>query len=133
MLESPRISLDEFGVSLHNGFLPSEQPLRKLPDPYYAPWEAIMIDLPALIQTERIRQEVLSLPVLSTEKLNHEAEWQRAYLILAFLTHAYIWGGARPEDVSTFYFSFRTALVCELTLTVIETSAAHYNPLSTSL
>lgn len=61
-----------------------------------------MTDLPEMIQTERIRQEVLNLPVLSTEKLNQEAEWQRAYLILAFLTHAYIWGGARPEDVSFF-------------------------------
>ncbi|KAH8704173.1 Indoleamine 2,3-dioxygenase [Talaromyces proteolyticus] len=98
MLESPTIPLDQFSVSLHNGFLPTEPPLQHLPDPYYAPWESVMADLPDLISTGYIRREVLRLPVLSTDKLYREAEWQRAYLILAFLTHAYIWGGKRPED-----------------------------------
>lgn len=65
-----------------------------------------MSDLPRLIRTGEIRRRVLDLPVLSVNGLrgdnkdSEEAEWQRAYVVLGFLTHAYIWGGERAEDVS---------------------------------
>ncbi|KAL1967333.1 hypothetical protein VTN77DRAFT_3379 [Rasamsonia byssochlamydoides] len=98
MLDFPNVSLDEYSVSLQNGFLPTEPPLRRLPNPYYNPWEDIMTDLPALIRSGDIRQKIRNLPALSTEKLHEEPEWRRAYLILAFLTHSYIWGGERPEE-----------------------------------
>jgi indoleamine 2,3-dioxygenase len=99
MLDFPNISLDEYSISFQNGFLPTEPPLQRLPDPYYSPWEHIMVDLPALICSGEIRQEIRSLPTLSTERLHEEAEWRRAYLILSFLTHGYIWGGEVPQDV----------------------------------
>jgi indoleamine 2,3-dioxygenase len=99
MLDFPKIDLADFGVSVQNGFLPTEQPLRRLSDPYYRPWEDIMSDLPDLIATGEIRQKVLDLPILSTDRLHAETEWKRSYLVLALLTHAYIWGGKNPEDV----------------------------------
>lgn len=107
-IPSPPIPLDEFRVSYETGFLPINRncnnkklPLHRLTNPYFSPWEDVISYLPQLIQTGEIRQKVLDLPVLSVENLdaNDEPEWQRAYLVLAFLTHAYIWGGEKAEDV----------------------------------
>ncbi|OKL58866.1 hypothetical protein UA08_05943 [Talaromyces atroroseus] len=119
MLDVPEavVNLDDFRISYETGFLPctttttmnkESRPLHKLSNPYYAPWEDIMPDLPELIRSGEIRRRVLDLPVLSVEGLNSqsqndhenhdEAEWQRAYVILGFLTHAYIWGGEKAEN-----------------------------------
>ncbi|KAL4873083.1 hypothetical protein BDV12DRAFT_116434 [Aspergillus spectabilis] len=98
MLLSPDFSLDEYEVSLQNGFLP-DAPLQALEDAYYAPWENIAEDLTARIQARTLRQAVDNLPVLSTSRLQSEPQWRRAYVVLAYLTHAYVWGGERPSDV----------------------------------
>ena len=81
-----------------NGFLPADCPLEILSNDYYQPWEAIAHNLPALVE-DGIRECVSQLPLLSTERLVSEAEWRRAYVILAFMTNAYVWGGDRPEEV----------------------------------
>ncbi|BAE58318.1 Indoleamine 2,3-dioxygenase [Aspergillus flavus] len=99
MRYTPEVSLDEYGVSLQNGFLPHSPPLKTMESPYYWPWEHIVSDLPDHIRFRTIRQAVETLPVLSTSKLQGEPEWRRAYLLLAYLTHAYIWGGEKPKDV----------------------------------
>ncbi|KAF7618777.1 Indoleamine 2,3-dioxygenase [Aspergillus flavus] len=99
MRYTPEVSLDEYGVSLQNGFLPHSPPLKTMENPYYWPWEHIVSDLPDHIRFRTIRQAVETLPVLSTSKLQGEPEWRRAYLLLAYLTHAYIWGGGKPKDV----------------------------------
>ena len=112
MLDTPEISLVEYGVSLQNGFLPEVLPLRRLEDPYYSRWEDIVQDLPALIQAGTIRQAVIDLPILSTENLQEkEPEWRRAYVVLAYLTHAYVWGGEKPEDV-ILPFDFSLPVFC---------------------
>ncbi|KAI1488024.1 indoleamine 2,3-dioxygenase [Biscogniauxia mediterranea] len=82
-----------------NGFLPSRAPLRRLSDPYYAPWEVVLDGLPKLIKEKSIRKAVDGLEVLSTDRLSAEEEWRRAYVILSFLTHGYIWGGDKPAEV----------------------------------
>ncbi|KAI1123592.1 Indoleamine 2,3-dioxygenase [Nemania abortiva] len=82
-----------------NGFLPDQEPLKRLPDPYYQPWEQIIDNLPTLLKEKVIRKEVGNLEVLATARLNTEREWQRAYMILCFLTHGYIWGGNTPSEV----------------------------------
>ena len=41
--------LEDYDVSAENGFLPTEVPLERLPNPYYKPWEAIVKNLQALI------------------------------------------------------------------------------------
>lgn len=94
----PQIDLKEFEVTEH-GFLPAGQPLARLSSPYYTPWEDLAVKIPQLIQTRTIREEIQQLPILSTAKLHREEEWRRAYVLLAFLTHAHIWGGTQPEEV----------------------------------
>jgi indoleamine 2,3-dioxygenase len=97
-LPLPRLS--DYDVSGLNGFLPTEPPCDHLSDPYYAPWETVIANLQPLILTKRIRNVVDKLPILYTDYLRGEAEWRRAYSILGFITHGYVWGGDSPADVS---------------------------------
>lgn len=94
--------LADYEISPHYGFLPMVLPLEVLPDPYYNVWEAVIRNLQALLLSRRLRDVVDRLPVLSTSRLQHPAEWRRAYHVMAFMTHAYIWGGDRPEEVRVF-------------------------------
>jgi len=87
---------EDYGVSSQNGFLPTDAPLERLPDSYYEPWEFVVKNLQGLILSKRLRQTVEDLPVLSTDRLDGEAQWHRAYSTLAFIAHAYIWGGDKP-------------------------------------
>ncbi len=93
--------LSDYGISADYGFLPSQYPLERLPDPYYNKWEAIAANLQALIYSKRLRGIIDRLPVLSTAGLEHEAEWRRAYMLLAFFAHGYIWSGDKPAEVRT--------------------------------
>ncbi|KAI9715364.1 MAG: hypothetical protein M1812_006009 [Candelaria pacifica] len=88
----------DYDISPEHGFLPVELPLEILPDPYYNKWEVIVANLQALLLSKRLRGVVERLPVLSTSGLQREAEWRRAYSLLAFMTNAYIWGGDRPSE-----------------------------------
>lgn len=98
----------DLGTPLHfkkfavtcNAFLPKDSPCERLSDPYYEPWEVIAQHLPELIEDNAIHTVIAQLPVLSTQRLNSEAEWRRAYVILAYFTHAHIWGGEKPHEVS---------------------------------
>ncbi|OAQ95699.1 hypothetical protein LLEC1_01808 [Akanthomyces lecanii] len=94
----PIPSLDDYGLSAGHGFLPSELPLARLPDPYYTSWETISANLSSLILSRRLRELVQVLPVLDTRGLEHDAEWRRAYSLLCFMTHGYIWAGESPAD-----------------------------------
>lgn len=94
----PVPDLSDYGISPTNGFLPDVLPLTRLPDPYYNKWEAIAANLQALILSKRLRAVIDRLPVLSTIGLEHDSEWRRAYSILCFMAHGYIWGGDRPAD-----------------------------------
>ncbi|KAK4183978.1 putative indoleamine 2,3-dioxygenase [Podospora australis] len=89
---------EEFSVT-SNAFLPKEQPLTRLPHPYYQPWENLIEHLSRLLQNGTLRQKVGGLPVLSIELLSTEAELRRGYVVLAFLTHAYVWGGSSPSEI----------------------------------
>ncbi len=91
--------LEDYGMSPEHGFLPIELPLEVLPDPYYRRWEAVVGNLQALILSRRLRGVVDGMPVLSTWRLQRRAELRRAYNLLAFMTHAYIWGGDKPAEV----------------------------------
>lgn len=100
MLGPLSISLEHYGVSDRHGFLPTQAPLRELTNPYFASWENIARCIPDLMRRMTLRQRVAELPVLSTSPLKSEPEWRRAYVLLSFLTHGYIWGGLRPAEVS---------------------------------
>lgn len=93
--------ISEYGISPEYGFLPDTLPLERLPDPYYNKWEAIVANLQALLLSKRLRGIIDRLPVLTTAGLEHDAEWRRAHMLLAFMAHGYIWGGDSPEEVRT--------------------------------
>ena len=90
--------LADYGLSPTHGFLPDVLPLTRLPDPYYNKWEAVVANLQALILSKRLRGVIDRLPVLSTIGLEHDAEWRRAYMLLCFMAHGYIWSGDSPSE-----------------------------------
>lgn len=94
----PQLDLEGYDVGL-NGFLPSELPLTVLSDPYYTPWEDVINHLPELLKCQALRHQIDGLPVLAADRLRTIPEWRRAYVILSFLAHGYIWGGDRPSEV----------------------------------
>lgn len=95
----PVPSPEDYGISPLHGFLSPEAPLEVLPDPYYAKWEAVLANLQPLLLSKRVRSLVDRLPILSTAHLRTDAEWRRAYVVLVFLLHGYVWGGDRPAEV----------------------------------
>lgn len=95
----PVPTLSQYGIAPDRGFLPADLPLSRLPDPYYNRWEAIIANLQGLILSKRLRGVIDRLPVLTTSGLEHDSEWRRAYSILCFMAHGYIWGGDSPSEV----------------------------------
>ncbi|KAM6486010.1 indoleamine 2,3-dioxygenase [Trichoderma sp. SZMC 28011] len=85
--------------SIINSFLPQEKPCKQLSDKCYEPWETIAAQLPTLIKNREMRDTINRLSILSTDGLRTEPEWRRAYVMLAYMTHAYIWAGDNPEEV----------------------------------
>lgn len=98
MLPLLEVNLMEFEISRY-GFLPDELPVQRLGDPYYDGWEFIMDNLSDLLQTRSLRDAVDDLGVASTSRLSSVGEWRRAYLILSFFTHSYIWEAGGPAEV----------------------------------
>lgn len=88
----------DFDVSLKTGFLPEEAPVARLSNPYYEPWEKIADNLPSLLLTKQIRNQVDKLPILNIDKLKGVREQRRAYSILCFFSHAYVWGIDESKD-----------------------------------
>jgi indoleamine 2,3-dioxygenase len=95
-MPAPIPRLEDYGLHPDAGFLPPSSPLTNLSNPYYAPWETTISALPDLISTNEIRAAVAAMPILSTSKLTSEPEYQRAYTLLAFLAHGYIWAPGAP-------------------------------------
>ncbi|ORX71194.1 Indoleamine 2,3-dioxygenase [Linderina pennispora] len=96
------LKLEDYDISSTNGFLPTQAPLARLPDPYYEPWERIVDKFNQHMLAGRIRPLVDKMPVLDTGKLATMAEYQRAFTLLSFLAHAYVRGynSAKTEGVS---------------------------------
>jgi len=92
------IVLEDYDISPINGFIPHDLPLQCL-DSYYEDWEEAVRLLPANFSQKTYRSKLDKLVVLSTSKLHTKAEWQRAYVLLTFMTHGYIWGGEIPAEV----------------------------------
>ncbi|TKA80178.1 hypothetical protein B0A55_03593 [Friedmanniomyces simplex] len=89
---------EDYDVSPTNGFLSAEPPLEALSDPYYEPWEHVVKNLQGLILSKRLHEVVDKLPILSTDRLEGMPQWRRAYSVLAFIAHAYIWGDKQPTE-----------------------------------
>lgn len=94
--------LRDYGVSRSSGFVP-ESPSELL-DEHYRAWEDIAADLPKLLHEERLWQAIKTVPSLNMKYLRNEPEWQRAYVLLAFIVHALIHGckqSAVPNKIAT--------------------------------
>ena len=94
--------LEDYGLSPYNGFLPDDLPIERLSDRYYQQWEEVVANLQALLLSKRLKRRVNNLPIVTASRLRTDAEWRRAYMLLSFMTHAYIWGGDKPEEVCRF-------------------------------
>eukprot|EP01038_Epipyxis_sp_PR26KG_P009706 gene9706-13064_t len=99
-LEHVRAILKKFDVDCIRGFLPSQDPLQRLPYARYHLWEDLADDLPKLLGARlgQARGPLKQLPVLSTDKLVTDAELRRAHLLLCLFAHSYVWGGIEPMD-----------------------------------
>jgi indoleamine 2,3-dioxygenase len=77
------------------GFLPLQDPLRRLPRPFDA-WEELALGLPKLLASDQVRATTADLPPFPVEAISDSRERERAMLLLSYLGHAYVWGGPRP-------------------------------------
>lgn len=84
-------NLQEFEIDPERGFLPSPDPLDRLPAEFET-WEAIAHELPKLLVAGKLRKVPKSMPILDASKLSDDRERRRAMLILSFLGHGYVWG-----------------------------------------
>ena len=91
--------LSDFEPGLR-GFLPSEDPLQRLGEPF-APWEEAACELPKLLASGALHRRLRALPPFEVQALASEAELARAMLLLSFLGHAYVWGAAQMEPPSS--------------------------------
>jgi len=78
------------------GFLPSADPLEKLP-PDFSEWEEAASQLPKLLLSDHLHALLETLPPFPIEKLASAAEIERAMVILSFAGHAYVWGASSPS------------------------------------
>lgn len=85
------MELKNFDISSNTGFLP-ETLLKKLPGDYFTKWEEAVHSLSQWIIDKRVRKEIDALPVkeFSAATLSTKEEWQRAYVLLSFLSQAYL-------------------------------------------
>lgn len=126
----PVPSLSDYGISPENGFLPPETPVEVLSDSYYAKWEAVIANLQALLLSRRLRHTIDNLPVLSTRYLKTHAEWRRAYVVLVFMLHGYIWGGDQPAEVCLWRLIMKW---CSELTRVSAGTTSHHNSTLTSV
>ena len=87
--------LASFDVDIHNGFIPTEDPLTSLPlTSKFAPWEQLMLDLTRRLHAHNIRAPILALPTIPVlpSDLPTKPELLRAQLVLSMLAHSYVWG-----------------------------------------
>lgn len=92
--------LRKYDIDPFRGFLPSQDPLQRLPYKRYHVWEDLGDDLPKLLGARlgQVREPLRHLPVISTDKLVTDDDLRRAHLLLCLFAHAYVWGGTEPMD-----------------------------------
>ena len=66
----PRMKpLSDYDVSVKTGFLPTTAPLRRLPNPYFKPWEDMMDDFNGLLLAGKLREKVHKVMIVINLKL----------------------------------------------------------------
>lgn len=88
--------LSRYAVDPVTGFVPATPPLRSLPDDF-APWEAIVPEMSALLRSRHLRSVLRRLPVLDVNALQTDGERERALLLLSHFANGWVWGGPAPD------------------------------------
>lgn len=90
---------EEYGISADYGFVSYDASLVTL-NPEHIRWEDITSEFQQLLRRKFLRKSIDRLPVLNTSNLITKGEWRRAYVLLVFMLHGYVWEGSSPEEVS---------------------------------
>jgi indoleamine 2,3-dioxygenase len=85
-------------IDPERGFLPSHDPLNRLPRAFDA-WEGVALGLPKLLASDHIRRSIEGLPPFPIDRIGTGRELERAMTLLSYLGHAYVWRGERPAEV----------------------------------
>jgi indoleamine 2,3-dioxygenase len=80
------------------GFLPLQDPLTRLPQPFDE-WENVAMRLPKLLASDHFRHMIEDLPPFPIETIGNDRERERAMALLSYLGHAYVWGEDKPAQV----------------------------------
>ncbi len=83
-----------YQVDPERGFLPSRDPLEKLPKVYEI-WDQIGAEIPALLMTGKLRPTLERLDPLDLNGLRGNRERERAILLLSVFGNAYVWAELR--------------------------------------
>jgi indoleamine 2,3-dioxygenase len=88
----------DFGITEEFGYLPAHAPALAL-SAGNEEWDQFGRDIPKLLMGTNFRSRVKALPKFNIEKLNGEAEIQRAMLILSYIGQSYQWSENSPATV----------------------------------
>ena len=87
--------LARYEVDPVRGFLPSRDPLARLPAAFDA-WEATAAQVSELLLAGRLREALEQLPDVDLDLLGRRDELERAMLLLCIFGNAYVWGAEEP-------------------------------------
>jgi len=96
MLKPAKIA--DYGITEEFGYLPSHDPAQSL-SAGNEEWDQFGKDLPKLLMGTNFRKRVQALPKFNIDKLNGEAEIQRAMLVLSYIGQAYQWSDNQAATV----------------------------------
>ncbi len=88
----------DYGITEEFGYLPAYDPAQSL-SAGNEEWDQFGKDLPKLLMGINFRKRVQALPKFNIDKLNGEAEIQRAMLILSYIGQAYQWSDNEAATV----------------------------------
>ena len=88
----------DYGITEEFGYLPSYDPAQSL-SAGNEEWDQFGKDLPKLLMGSDFRKRVNALPKFNIDKLNGEAQIQRAMLVLSYFGQAYQWSDNKAATV----------------------------------
>ena len=94
----PALLLRDFDIDATRGFLPNQDPLTRLPEPFFV-LDALAENLPALLMGGTSRIHIEKLPEVDINLLQTDGERELAMLLLCTFASAYVWGEEVPALV----------------------------------
>ncbi len=88
----------EYLISPRHGFLPDSPPLARLPR-YYVAWDELAFNLPDIVTAGLIADEVNRLPLIHPDQLGSHLAYERAMMVLSFISHAYLNDPNEPRKI----------------------------------